>query len=205
MSQNFHTPIVDGQEGFAATVNTPLSTLDAAITSLDAEVVAAAGGYGSLDARMDAITIAGGNISTLANGVSAPTNTNLTVDSTAGFIAGARISFLNMAGLIEYRLIATVTDATHLLLSTAHTGVPDNALVSMISESEYQASVANIYGGTATATLPNVIDRLERDINVKAFGAIGDDSSHLVGAGAALTAAQAAFPLTHAARTNGGG
>lgn len=101
----------------------------------------------------------------------------------------------------------------------AGTGVSGASLAAQIAATKARIDGIIITDGTANAevtdaraairqgglfspsVLRDTLELLDRSVNVKAFGAYGDGSSHLVGSGAALTAARAAYPLTHAAYT----
>jgi hypothetical protein len=177
--------------------------MDTQLSANSTELTAARGAYPSIGSRFDSLVLSGGNVATLADGPTGSGEINVVVDSSTGFIAGARVAYSLASGVIAYNTIYAIFSETELTFAEAlgTGGIPDNALITMISESEYQAAMAVYSGGTASATLPAAVASLEREVNVKAFGAYGDGSSHVIGGGAALTAAQAAFPLTHAAFT----
>lgn len=126
MSQNFHTPIVLGAPGTPATVNTPLSALDTALTATN---TFAAG-----------LVLAGGNVATLANGTAAAGQKEVVVDSSTGFIASARVAYLRVGGVVEYNIIGDIHSSTQLTMTTnvGTGGIGDNTYISMISESQYQ-------------------------------------------------------------------
>lgn len=173
MTTNHHTPIAVGAAANAATFNGPLSQLDSVLTGVRSEVVSARSGYPNLDARLDALVLSGGNISTRAIGLQAAGTTGLVVESTSGFIAGARIAYTLTSGAIEYNQITSIPDGTHLNVSATGGQIADNTVISMISESEFQAAQAIPHAGSLT--LPDAIEfAAGRTINVLAYGARGD-------------------------------
>jgi len=175
MTHYHHTPISSNRApATAATINSPLGQLDAVLAGVRSEVVSARSGYPNLDARLDALVLSGGNISTRAIGLQAAGATSLVVESTSGFIAGARIAYSLSTGKIEYNRISTIPDGIHLSLTTATGGqILDDTVISMISESEFQAAQAIPHVGNLT--LPDAIEfAAGRTINVLAFGARGD-------------------------------
>lgn len=165
MTTNYHTPIPsDRQPANAATFNSPLSEIDTQLrantidlAAVDGEIDNARGGFATLDARLDSFAFAGGNVATLTNGVQASGASQLTVDSTTGFIIGARIVYTTAAGL-EYNQIDDLPDATHIdLVDTTGGEIADDQVVAMISESEYQAANAVAHAATIAPTLDNAI------------------------------------------------
>jgi hypothetical protein len=200
MTANYHKPIVAGESNAPATVNTRLSSLDGAISTHETELDNAAGNYADINTRFNSLVLAGGNVTTQTSAIIPGAQKVVYVDSTTGFVNNARVVYANSLGVLEYNTIATVNSPTQLTLANnISIGIQDNTLFTMVSESEYQASLTQVSGGTATATLPAVVEWLEREINVKAFGAYGDTFSHQVGAEPHLGSMRALYPLTHAA------
>lgn len=202
MTQNFHDPIQVGESNNPNTVNTRLGDIDAALTNQATELTAAAGPYANLSDRLDSMVLAGGNIASFATVAAPASQPIVNLDSATGFIEGARVAYALAGGSVEYNTIDNVGSFGVVTFANdiGAGGIPENGIVSMISESEYQASQVLTAAETGVSrTLTTAITWLEREVNVKAFGAIGDGSSHLVGGGAALTAAQAKYPLTHTA------
>jgi len=202
MTTNYHTPIVnaDPRKNDAAIWNDVSSTIDTQLSANSTELETARGSYPSIGARFDGLVLAGGNVATLTSAEATAGQAAVDVDSTTGFLESGRVSYTLASGTMEYNVIESISGPTQFLLGSniGTGGIPNNTLITMISESEYQASQAINSGGIVTATLPAVVGWLDREINVQAFGAYGDGSNHVIGSGAPLTAAQAAFPLTHA-------
>lgn len=133
MTTDYHTPIlsVPPQAANAATVNGPLGQLDAGIgqayavadsalsfaVNNNAELVAARSPYPSLDARLDALVLTGGNVSTTTNGVSAAGQNVLTVHSTTGFVVGANVGYPLAGGGLEGNTIASINAGVSLVLT----------------------------------------------------------------------------------------
>lgn len=177
MSTNYHTPIVTGAAANAATINAPLAEIDTAITAASVELTAARSPYASLDMRLDSIVAAGGNVATLTNGAAAAAQSVVVVDSSVGFIAGARVAYATINGGLEYNTIQLINSGTQITLGAniGGGGIADNIYISMISEAEYQAANAPEHGNSATMTLPRTIERITKNtLNVLNFGAVGD-------------------------------
>jgi hypothetical protein len=180
MSTIYHTPIDYNAIADDDTFNDPLGQIDLAlddantfITAHGAELSAARGGYASLDARLDQLVAVGGNIATQANGAASAGQKNVTVDSTVGFVATAYVAYTLPGGTIEYNTIASITPTTLLTLGTniGTGGIADNAYISMISPSEYQAANA-IYHGSTDLTLPQAMKYAAGGVfNIMAYGA----------------------------------
>lgn len=180
MTVTNHTNIAGGAPANAATFNAPLEQLDAAIGTLPAEIVTARGGYGSLNARLASLASAGGNISTLTNGAAGAGQKEAVVDSSTGFIAGAHVIYALVGGVLEYNLIADIHSPTQLTLTAniGTGGIADNAIVAMISASEYAAATVIPHGGTYSPTLPATMGIVSQGIyNVKAYGASGNGAT----------------------------
>lgn len=221
MTGIYHTPIAGGAAANANTFNTPLGQLDhavvdlAALTALvdanaaaatagvavtaaavTAEVDAARGGYGDLNSRLAMLVAAGGNISTAVNGVHNAGWTEVVVDSSTGFIAGSYVIYALVGGAIEYNLIADIHSPTQLTLTTpiGAGGIADNAVIAMISASEFAAATVIPHGGTYSPTLPATIGIVSQgSYSVKAYGAMGDKTTDDTAAiQAAIDAAAAA-------------
>lgn len=177
MTTNHHTPIAAGESNAVATINSRLSDLDAAIT----------GGSGQFF---------GGNVATLTQGAADAGQTTIVVDSTTGFVAGARVAYILIGGTLEYNVIALVEDAATLTVVTniGAGGIADNTYIALISEGEYQASVAIEYGNGVVPTLATAMEWSSEGIfNVRAYGAKGDAvTDDTVAINAAMTAARAA-------------
>lgn len=129
MTTNYHTAFPTGNAANAADVESRYSSLDTQITAnaaaivsnaiiaavTTAEVVAARDAYASLDARLDALVMAGSSTSTLTNGAASAGQKNITVDSTTGFLAGALIAYTLVGGVIETNTVASITPTTLLV------------------------------------------------------------------------------------------
>jgi hypothetical protein len=76
-------------------------------------------------------------------------------------LSNAYAAYTLVDGTVEYNLIATVTDATHLLLTTniGTGGIGDGVYIGLVSVSEYQAA-NSFYHGAADITLPDATERL---------------------------------------------
>ena len=165
--------ITHGAAANAATWNPIADAAEAAQT----EVTGARGGYGSLNARLNALMAAGGNISTLTNGVSAAGQKVVIVDSSVGFIAGAYVVYARVGGVLEYNLIADIPSGTQLTLTTniGTGGIANDSVVAMISASEYAAATVIPYGGTYSPTLPATMGIVSQGIyNVLAYGSAAE-------------------------------
>lgn len=194
MTTNYHAAVATGAAANAATINAPLGQLDEQLTATQGEVTAARSGYGSLNARLSALTLAGGNVATLANGAASAGQKVVDVDSTTGFVAGAYVAYLLAGGALEYNRIDAVTSSTRLTLITniGTGGIGDNAYVSMISPSEYQA--ANAINHAGELTLVQALAYAAGGVyNVRAYGAVADGATDDAAAiNAAIAAAAAA-------------
>ena len=196
MSTNYHTPIVLNAPGTPATVNAPLSALDSALTATNAntnavtsEVATGRGGYASLNARFANLVLAGGNVATLTNSAAMELQKIVVVDSSTGFIAGARVAYLLMGETVEYNVIDTIDSPTQFTMITdiGTDGINDNAYISMITESEYQAAQAIPHA--ESLTLPKAMEYAAGGVcNVMAFGAY-NDGTHSAETTAAFQAA----------------
>ena len=141
MSTNHHTEIPTGSQATAALFNSRFSDLDTALTTAKntadtnaAEIVAARGGSSSLDDRLDAISIGGSNVATLANGAAAAGQKVVAVDSETGFVVGAAVEyFLSGSGDLEVNKIASVAAGQITLVNNIGTGgVADDGIVSQV-------------------------------------------------------------------------
>jgi hypothetical protein len=112
MTTNYHTPIGIGATNAPSTLNTPLGTLDSAITSLQ---------YAN-------------SVFTAINNVAGETGTVWTVDDTTGFLAGASITYALNDGTIKTNTIATVDSSTQLTVTVSESGtLSDNAIVAQVA------------------------------------------------------------------------
>lgn len=196
MTTNYHTAIATGANANAAVINAPLGTIDSQLTTITTDVTNAHGAYASLDARLDALILAGGNVTTLTSGVTSAAQKVVDVDSTTGFLANAYVFYTLAGGTIEYNQIAAVTSSTRLTMTTniGTGGISDNTVLGMISTSEYQAGQAINHGASVASTLVDAIDWAACEVfNVKAYGAVGDGLTDDAAAlQAAIDAAEAA-------------
>lgn len=211
MTTNYHDPITTGAAANASVVNTPLADLDAGIgiayaraddalsfaIASNAEIVNARSGYPSLDARLDTLEnltiVAGGNVVTLANGVSNAGQKTVTVDSTTGFVAGGQVEYLLNGTTLEYNTIDTVTDGAHLLLTTdiGTGGILDNSVIGLISASIPLTANA-IPHGTNSLTLPQTMEYANGSVfNPAAYTNAATPQAKIQ---AAIDAAEAAAP-----------
>lgn len=180
MTTIYHTPIDYNAIADDDTFNAPLSQLDAILDDAmsfginnNAELVAARGGYASLDARLDALIPIGGNIATQANGAASAGQKDVTVDSTVGFVATAYVAYTLAGGAVEYNQIDSITPTTVLTLKNniGTGGIADNTYISMISPAEYQAANA-IHHGSTDLTLPQAMEYAAGGVfNILAYGA----------------------------------
>jgi hypothetical protein len=143
-----HTAITTGAAANAATFNAPLSQLDTAIVANaaaivvnaaniagnTAEIVTARSSYTTLDSRLDALTLATGNATTLTNGVTNAGQKVIVVDATTGFLAGAPISYTLISGAVESNVIGTVDGLTQItcVSNVGATGIANNTYVSIM-------------------------------------------------------------------------
>ena len=149
MTTNHHTVIATGAAANASVFNAPLAQLDTAITTnaasivanallaaaTTAEVVTARSPYVSLDARLDAIEVAGSGASTQANGVANAGQKVITVDATTGFLSGAPVSYTLVSGVVETNVVDTVDSPTQLTLITniGASGIANNTFIMVIN------------------------------------------------------------------------
>lgn len=151
----YFTPIPDdpNQLADADTFNDPMLELDAGIgiayargddalsiaTVNNAELVAARSGYANLDARLDALVLGSGIVSTQANGAASAGQKVLAVDSTTGFVASGYIGYLLNDTTIEYNQIDTIDSSTQMTLTTniGTGGILDNAYIQVVSIADY--------------------------------------------------------------------
>lgn len=175
MTTTYHDAITAGAAANAATFNAPLSQIDTQLTATQAEITTARSGYASLDGRLSALVLAGGNVATLANGAASAGQKVVTVDSTTGFVAGAYVAYALNGGNVEYNSVDAVNSATQLTMDTniGTGGILDNTYIAMISASEYQA--ANAINHSDDLTLRQTVAYLARDAYMpEAYGAVGD-------------------------------
>ena len=135
-----------------------------AIQALDNnEVVQARNGYPTLDARLDDMMFSGSNVATVTT--SDTSTTSIPVISSAGFSPNQRIGYTLSSGALEYRIIQSVPDATHLTLTAAPSGtIPSATNIFGISDSEYQAAVTAVPQDRTRTTLPDIISILSRQV-----------------------------------------
>lgn len=137
----------------------------------------------------------GGNIATITVGTAAAGQKVVTVLSTAGFVAGGFAAYSLVDGTFEYNLIATVTDPTHLLLTTniGATGIGNGVFVGMISPEQYASANAIPHAGSLV--MPDTIEYANAGrFHVGAYGAYpgADEATNTAGINAAIAAAKAA-------------
>lgn len=103
-------------------------------TTVAAEVGAARGGYSDLDARLDAIAIAGSGVSTLTSGATSAGQKVINVDSTTGILVNALISYTLTDGAVETNTVDVVNSSTQITCVTnvGTGGIADNTYLSMI-------------------------------------------------------------------------
>lgn len=207
MTTTYHTPITIGAAGNSSIVNASLAQLDTGIgvayahgddalsiaTANLAEIAAARSPYASLDARLDAFVVAGGNIATKTNGVSAAGQKVITVDATDGFIVGSYVTYYLNGTTLEGNVIGSIQAGVSLTMVTnvgasPAGGVLDDTYISMISLSEYLAAQAIPHAGTLL--LPNTMAYANGDVyHVDAYGAVGDGTADDTAAFAAVLTA----------------
>lgn len=196
MSQNYHTPITTGAAANAATINGPLGQLDSQLSTTATEVIAARGGYASLDTRLDNLVLAGGNVATLTNGAASAGQKVVTVDSSTGFVAGANVVYTLAGGTLEYNAVGTVDTPTQITLTTniGSGGIANDTYFTMISPSEAAAAQYVNAGNGVSQTLPVAVQAaLAGRFVVTAYGAVGDGTANDTAAiQAAIDAAWAA-------------
>lgn len=148
MTTNYHTAITLGAAANAATINTPLAALDAAVTDLD----------GQIDVLRD-ISLTHGSAVTLANGAASAGQKVVDVDSSALFGVGAYVEYVLPSGVVERNQVATVNSATRLTLTNniGTGGIADNTVVSAVPIGFYNAGVGVF--------------------NVRDYGAVGDGTT----------------------------
>lgn len=210
MTTDFHTPITTGAAANAAIFNSPLSSLDTAVSdnrvyvlAHQTELASSRGGYGSLGARLDAMIFAGGNVATLTDGAASAGQKIVDVDSTTGFVAGAYVAYALDGGALEYNLIDEVTSSTRLTMTTnlGTGGIADDTYISMISTSEYQAANAINHGATAL-TLPEAMEYAAGGVyNVVAYGVVADSAGAATANAAALNSLAATIAVTDGGAT----
>lgn len=153
MTTNYHTAIVNGDSrgNDAAIWNGPLSSLDAAISTISG---------------------AGGRF-TNANGAASAGQKVLTVDSSSGLVAGANVVYTLVGGVIETNTIATVDSGTQITLTDniGTGGVPDNGVIAQVTPDAAAIAVSGSYGN---GIVPTAADRTrwlsEASINAESFG-----------------------------------
>lgn len=165
-------------------------------SSFLSEVVEARDTYATLDDRLDALVVSGGNVASKTNGVSAAGQKVITVDSTTGFIVGSYVVYYLNGTTLEGNVIASIQAGVSLTMTnnigaSPAGGVLDDTPISMISVSEYIAAQAIPHAGTLM--LPQAIEYANGNVfNVRAYGAkadAGDDTAAFVAAFAAAGAA----------------
>lgn len=136
----------------------------------------------------------GGNIATITTATAAAGQKVVTVLSTSGFVAGGYAVYSRVDDAFEYNLIATVTDPTHLLLTTniGATGIGSGVFVGLISPEQYASANAIPHAGALV--MPDTIAYANQSVhNVDAYGALGNGTTDDTAAiGAACTALSAA-------------
>ncbi len=146
MTTTYHTDISVGAAANASVFNAPLGQLDAHLDDAmsfgvnnNAELVAARGGYANLDARLDALTLGSGIVSTQANGAASAGQKVLTVDSTTGVLPGGYIGYLLNGATVEYNQIDTIDSPTQMTLTTniGTGGILDNEYIQVVSIADY--------------------------------------------------------------------
>lgn len=124
------------------------ATAQAAANLVTAEVTAARGGHPTLDDRIDAISLAGSGVYTLANGAANAGQKVIVVDSTTGFLAGGLISYTLVGGAVETNTIDTVDSPTQLTctVNLGTGGIANNTFISMIPVGIIMSSGAVVGG-----------------------------------------------------------
>jgi hypothetical protein len=203
MATNNHTDIGVGAAANAATINGPLGELDAAIgnkstlttdqkstlvgavnevdlhaNQVTSEVTVARGPYANLDNRLDSIVASGGNIATLANsGGAEPAGPEgqptVLVDSTTGFVVGARVAYYLNGTTLEYNTIDTVDGPDQITFANdiGTGGIINATVVAMISQSEYEAAQAVYHSSSFGLTLDQAVKYAGKNIyHIGGFG-----------------------------------
>lgn len=152
MTTTYHTAITAGAVANAATFNAPLSTIDTQLTATQLEITTARDAYSTLDARLDAMVLAGGNVSTLTNGAANAGQKVVTVDSTTGFLAGAPVAYTLVGGVIETNTIDTVDSTTQLTLDVniGVGGIANDTFIMVVNLGAL-VSTGTVTGATAQA------------------------------------------------------
>lgn len=134
MTSVLHTPITLGAAANAATINAPLSELDTYVSAHQTELATARAAYTTLNGRLDALTLAGGNAATLTNGVTSAGQKIIVIDSSTGFLAGATVAYTLVGGAVETNGIATVDSPTQITCTTnvGTGGIGDNTYISIV-------------------------------------------------------------------------
>lgn len=138
MSTEHHTPIATGAAANAATFNSPLSELDAAINVIDNRSTA-------LESEIDAI-----NTSLTGTGVAGIAETTMAAATVIGlstaaenFTAGQFISYVRTDGSLGKNQIISIdsgTDELTVANAVGGDGIDAGALITAISASEYMAA-----------------------------------------------------------------
>lgn len=123
----------------------------------------------------DYASLPGLTVDTTAAGTQT-TATALTVTDGTGIINGAWLIITTAAGATEYRQVASGGGTTALVLTVAHSGVTNGALISMLSAGIAEASIAGNTDGSTT-----LAERMEyaavQAWHPMAFGAHGDGAT----------------------------
>jgi len=119
MTTNYHDAIAAGAAANAATINSPLGELDTALTATNATVA----------------TLSGALVATQANGAANASQAVITVDSTTGFLPGAKIEYALVGGVIETNTIATVDSPTQITCTgnIGSGGIPNNGYIGVVN------------------------------------------------------------------------
>jgi hypothetical protein len=165
----------------AGIINTIGSDLDVSINNvanINSEITIARDGKGSLDARFDSIElnqiVAGGFAASQVSAVVAEGAAIIPLVSGTSFVVNSIVAYKKVNDQVEYRVV-TSKDGNNISVTPAvgASGIAENAYISMISESEYQAAQASPHGASISPTLKDAITWSKR-YNVISFGAIGD-------------------------------